>query len=133
MLPFALLVSFIYDIIFLLFLDKSISASFRKDSPAESKVKHFAMHISYVVMIFKPFAFFVLWKVAINYLTDIKQVDKASRYVQLVKVLKEYGPPRLQRMEFRSTAAHTVNHLGDLEASDGLYKYQSNPFSDMMS
>lgn len=121
MLPFALLVSFIYDFIFLMWLDKSISASFRKDTPAESKVKHIAMHISYVVMIFKPFAFFVLWKVAINYLTDIKQVDNASRYVQLVKILKEYGPPRLQRMEFRdgSTISQS-HHLGDLEASHGL-------------
>lgn len=83
-------------------MDKSISASFRKDSYGEAKVKHLAMHICYVVMIFKPFAFFVLWKVSINYLSDIKQVENAPRLIELVQVLKEYGPKRLRDMKHRT-------------------------------
>lgn len=90
MLPVAVFLSIIYDIIFLVFLQNIAMEAYRVEGGMESSVKMFALYLSYVTLIFKPFVFLILWKVSYNFLTDIKQVHEAPRMMKLMKVLREY-------------------------------------------
>lgn len=57
----------------------------------EHSVKNFALHLSYLTFAFKPFAFFVLWKVSYNFLSDIRQISEAPRHIKIFKVIKKFG------------------------------------------
>lgn len=88
-LPLAILVSFVYDIIYLVFLQNLAQEGARVEGGMEHRVKHFALILSYITFAFKPIVFFVIWKVSYNYLTDIKQVPDASRHIRLLKIKAE--------------------------------------------
>lgn len=92
LLPIAILISFFYDIIFLAFLQNITSEALRVEGGMEANVKMFALYLSYITVVFKPFVFLILWKVSYSYLTDIKQVHEAPRVMKLLKILREYGP-----------------------------------------
>jgi hypothetical protein len=91
MLPAAIFVSFIYDIIYLSFLQNLSQEGNRVEGGMESKIKHLALYLSYITIVFKPIVFLVLWKVSSNYLTDIKQVSEAPRHTKLLKIKAEFG------------------------------------------
>ena len=91
LLPIALFISIIYDIVFLIFLQNIAIEAYRVEGGMEASVKMFALYLSYITLAFKPFVFLILWKVSFNYLTDIKQVHEAPRMMKLIKILREYG------------------------------------------
>lgn len=72
LLPLAILVSFIYDLVYLIFLQNLSREASRVEGGMEHRVKTFALYLSYITFAFKPIVFFVIWKVSYNFLTDVK-------------------------------------------------------------
>lgn len=67
-LPIAILISFIYDLIYLIFIQNLAQQGARVEGGMENGVKNFALKLSIITFFFKPVVFFVLWKVSYNYL-----------------------------------------------------------------
>lgn len=83
LLPFLLLLSIVYDFIWLIFIQDLVKDGQREHGGLESPVKVFAIHVTWIAWIFKFPFFFVLWKVSYNYLLDIKEITDAPRIIKL--------------------------------------------------
>ena len=82
-LPLVLLVSIVYDFIWLFFIQGLVAEAEHQEGGLELPVKLFALHITWIAWLFKFPFFFVLWKVSYNYLVDIKEVHDAPRIIKL--------------------------------------------------
>jgi|TARA_B110000285_G_C15092128_1_gene599699 hypothetical protein len=90
-LPIILLISIIYDVVYLLFIQDLAGEGIRQDGGREAVVKKFALHVTWVAMFYKIPFFFVLWKVSYNYLIDIKEVKDAPRIIKLMKIIEKFS------------------------------------------
>jgi hypothetical protein len=89
-LPVFLLVSILYDLVWLLFLQQMNSEL--QEGGIEHTVKQFSLIISYLSMAFKVPLFLVLWKVSVNFLIDVKQAVEAPRLIKIMKIVEEFAP-----------------------------------------
>lgn len=109
MLPAAIFISFIYDLVFLIFLQNMRSESVRVEGGMEAPVKNFALHLSYLTFAFKPFVFLILWKVSYNYLTDIKEIHEAPRITKLLKIRYTFGKEGQKRQFSQNLSTFNSN------------------------
>jgi hypothetical protein len=87
MLPLLLLLSIVYDFVWLLFIQDLKGEGQREHGGIEKEVKKTALYITYVEFIYKVPFFFVLWKVSYNYLADVKEIKEAPRIIKLLKII----------------------------------------------
>ena len=78
-----LLVSIIYDFIWLFFIQDLKGDGQHEHGGLELSVKIFSLHVTFIEWIFKFPYFLVLWKVSYNYLIDIKEIKDAPRIIKL--------------------------------------------------
>jgi hypothetical protein len=50
-----------------------------------------ALHVSYLMLFFKPFLFFIIWKMSYNFLIDVKGIKDAPRVIRIQKILRDFG------------------------------------------
>ena len=101
MLPILLLISIIYDAVWLLFIQDLAGEGIRQDGGREATVKKLALNVTWVAFFYKIPFFFVLWKVSYNYLIDIKEVKDAPRITRLFKIMEKFsdGNPEEERLD----------------------------------
>lgn len=83
LLPFVLLLSIIYDFIWLIFIQDLANEGIRENGGKEASVKLFSLHVTWIAFFFKLPFLLVLWKVSYNYLIDIKEIKDAPRIIKL--------------------------------------------------
>ena len=91
-LPLLLLLSIIYDFVWLFFIQDLKGEGQREHGGIENSVKKFSLHVTYIEFIYKVPFFFVLWKVSYNYLADIKEIKDAPRIIKLLKIIDQFKP-----------------------------------------
>lgn len=87
LLPIILLISIIYDFVWLMFIQDLAGEGRREDGGREATVKVFSLRVTWIAFFFKFPFFFLLWKVSYNYLIDIKEVIDAPRIIKLQKII----------------------------------------------
>ena len=92
LLPLLLLLSIIYDFVWLFFIQDLKGEGQREHGGIENSVKKFSLHVTYIEFIYKIPFFFVLWKVSYNYLADIKEIKDAPRIIKLLKIIDQFKP-----------------------------------------
>lgn len=74
LLPLILLISIIYDFVWLFFIQDLKGDGQHEHGGLELNVKIFSLHVTHFEFFFKIPFFLVLWKVSYNYLADIKEI-----------------------------------------------------------
>ena len=92
LLPLMLLISIVYDFIWLFFIQDLKGDGQHEHGGLELSVKIFALRVTYIEFIFKFPFFLVLWKVSYNYLADIKEIKEAPRIIKLLKIIDQFKP-----------------------------------------
>jgi hypothetical protein len=92
LLPLLLLVSIIYDFVWLFFIQDLRGDGQHEHGGVELGVKIFSLHVTRIEFFFKIPFFFVLWKVSYNYLADIKEIKEAPRIIKLLKIIDQFKP-----------------------------------------
>lgn len=70
--PLLMFVSIVYDFFWLFFVQDYEKEGERLDGGIEASVKRFTIYISWIHFFFKIATFFVVWRVSVNYLVDLR-------------------------------------------------------------
>jgi hypothetical protein len=81
-----MLVSIVYDFIWLFGLQDEKEGSEKSEGGLEASVRSFSVNISWIQFGFKFVVFLVLWKVSFNYLLDVKNVYEAPKIAKIMKI-----------------------------------------------
>lgn len=111
LLPLAVLMSFIYDIVYLFFIQTLANEGAKADGGREHSIKNFALYLSYATFGLKVAVFFVIWKVSFNFLDDFLEVNEAARHLKLAKIKKDFATGDLENLINTAVPASKNNQL----------------------